>query len=36
MVEADAPRPLPPGPFTLRLVEEDGLRTVTVGNITFP
>nr|WP_211485061.1 DUF2381 family protein [Corallococcus exiguus] len=36
VVEAEAPETASGGSFTLKLWEEDGPRTVTLGNVTFP
>ncbi|WP_426747379.1 DUF2381 family protein [Myxococcus faecalis] len=36
VVEAEAAAESPQGPFTLKLWDVDGRRTVTLGNVTFP
>ncbi|WP_408891533.1 DUF2381 family protein [Myxococcus faecalis] len=36
VVEAEAASESPQGPFTLKLWDADGRRTVTLGNVTFP
>ncbi|MFP2960301.1 DUF2381 family protein [Myxococcus sp. 1LA] len=36
VVEAEAASESPQGPFTLKLWDTDGRRTVTLGNVTFP
>ncbi|WP_141593882.1 DUF2381 family protein [Myxococcus sp. AB056] len=36
VVEAEAASESPKGPFTLKLWDADGRRTVTLGNVTFP
>ncbi|NVJ27616.1 DUF2381 family protein [Myxococcus sp. AM011] len=36
VVEAEAVSESPQGPFTLKLWDADGRRTVTLGNVTFP
>ncbi|MFP2900330.1 DUF2381 family protein [Corallococcus sp. 4LFB] len=36
VVEAEAASKFPQGPFTLKLWDADGRRTVTLGNVTFP
>ncbi|AKF80121.1 hypothetical protein MFUL124B02_08765 [Myxococcus fulvus 124B02] len=36
VVEAEASSESPQGPFTLKLWDVDGRRTVTLGNVTFP
>ncbi|NOK05927.1 MULTISPECIES: DUF2381 family protein [unclassified Myxococcus] len=36
VVEAEAASESPRGPFTLKLWDADGRRTVTLGNVTFP
>ncbi|RYY96955.1 MAG: DUF2381 family protein [Chitinophagaceae bacterium] len=36
VVEAEATAEAARGAFSLKLWEADGLRTVTIGNVTFP